>query len=256
MAKNKTRRRQLQRLAERRTAERRRQRQRRVAIMLVVGLLGLFGVGTAVSAFLRRNPEAEPTPTASSPAIEAVACGGEKPAAADVAKSTFDRAPEMQIDDKKSYRAAIDTSCGTIELELFADRTPITVNNFVFLSREGFYDGLIFHRVIAEFMNQTGDPKGDGTGGPGYQFEDEIVKNLTFERGGLLAMANAGPGTNGSQFFITVAPAEHLNGMHTIFGRVVKGMEVVREINNLATDTADRPHETVFIERVRIVEEQ
>jgi peptidyl-prolyl cis-trans isomerase B (cyclophilin B) len=256
VAKNKTRRRQLQRLAERRVAERRRQRQRRVAIMLVVGILGLFGVGTAVSAFLRRSPDAEPTPTASSPPVESVACGGQRPAAADVTKSTFDQPPERQIDEKKSYRAVMETSCGTIELELFADRTPVTVNSFVFLARDGFYDGLIFHRVIAGFMNQTGDPKGDGTGGPGYQFKDEIVNSLKFDGGGLLAMANAGPGTNGSQFFITVAPAEHLNGKHTIFGRVVKGMDVVREINNVATDSADRPHETVYIERVRIVEGQ
>lgn len=221
--------------------------------MLVLGTLGLFGVGSAAAIFLRREPDATPSPT-SSPTVEAVACGGERPASAGQPKPSFDEPPEMAIDKQKSYRAVLETSCGTIELELFADRTPVTVNNFVFLARQQFYDGLIFHRVILDFMNQTGDPKGDGTGGPGYQFKDEIVKDLKFDEPGLLAMANAGPDTNGSQFFITVAPATHLNGMHTIFGRVVGGMDVVREINSLATDAADRPNETVYIERVRIDE--
>jgi peptidyl-prolyl cis-trans isomerase A (cyclophilin A) len=148
----------------------------------------------------------------------------------------------------------LETSCGTIEIELLAEDTPVTVNNFVFLSRQRFFDGLIFHRVISGFMNQGGDPRGDGTGGPGYQFEDEIVRAVRFDQPGLLAMANSGPDTNGSQFFITVAPARHLNGMHTIFGRVVEGMDVVREINSLATNATDRPNETVYIERVRIDE--
>jgi cyclophilin family peptidyl-prolyl cis-trans isomerase len=253
MGNNRTRRRQLQRLAERRTAERRRRRQRRVALVLVLGILGLFGVGSAAAIFFRRDPDAAPSPTASPP-VEAVACGGQRPPAAGEPKQTFDAPPEMQIDRTKSYGAVMETSCGTIEMELFADRTPITVNNFVFLAQQRFYDGLIFHRVIVEFMNQTGDPRGDGTGGPGYEFEDEIVRGLRFDEAGLLAMANAGPGTNGSQFFITVAPAGHLDGLHTIFGRVVDGMDVVREINRLATDAADRPNETVYIERVRISE--
>jgi cyclophilin family peptidyl-prolyl cis-trans isomerase len=235
-------------------AERRRRRQRRVALVLVVGILGLFGVGSTAAVFLSREPEATPSPTASPP-VEAVACGGERPAAGEP-KPTFDKPPEMQIDRKKSYRAVLETSCGTIEMELFADRTPLTVNNFVFLARQRFYDGLIFHRVIPGFMNQTGDPKGNGTGGPGYAFKDEIVKDLRFDRPGLLAMANSGPDSNGSQFFITVAPARHLDGMHTIFGRVTRGMDVVNEINGLATDPQDRPNETAYIERVRIVEEQ
>lgn len=261
MGNNRTRRRQLQRLAERRTAERRRRRQRRVAIVLVLGILGLFGVGSAAAIFFRRDPEATPSPSAS-PTLEAVACGGERPAAAGQPKPTFDQPPEMQIDREKSYRAVVETSCGTIELELFANRTPITVNNFVFLAQEKFYDGLIFHRVIADFMNQTGDPKGDGTGGPGYQFKDEIVESLRFDRPGLLAMANSGPftGTNGSQFFITVEPATHLkppDATHAIFGRVTEGMDVVRAINAVPTTgpPTDRPLETVYIERVRIIEE-
>ena len=235
--------------------ERRRRRQRRVALVLVVGILGLFGVGSAAAVFLSREPEASPSPTASPP-VQPVACGGERPAAAGERKPTFDKAPEMQIDRKKSYRAVLETSCGTIEMELYADRTPLTVNNFVFLARQRFYDGVIFHRVILGFMNQTGDPKGDGTGGPGYAFKDEIVKDLRFDQPGLLAMANSGPDSNGSQFFITVAPARHLDGMHTIFGRVTRGMDVVNEINSLATNAADRPNETAYIERVRIIEEQ
>jgi cyclophilin family peptidyl-prolyl cis-trans isomerase len=254
MGNPRTRRRQLQRLAERRMAERRRRRQRRVALVLVLGILGLFGVGSAAALFLNREPEAAPSPTASPP-VEAVACGGERPAAAGEPKPTFDKAPEMQIDRKASYRAVLETSCGTIEIELFPDDAPVTVNSFVFLARQRFFDGLTFHRVIVAFMNQGGDPKGDGTGGPGYQFEDEIVKSLRFDRPGLLAMANSGPNSNGSQFFITVAPARHLDGLHTIFGRVAKGMEVVQEINALATDAADRPNETVYIERVRIEEQ-
>jgi peptidyl-prolyl cis-trans isomerase B (cyclophilin B) len=224
-----------------------------VALVLVVGILGLFGVGSAAAIFLRREPDASPSPTAN-PEVEAVACGGERPAAADQPKPTFDKPPEMQIDRKVLYRAAIETSCGTIEVDLFAKETPVTVNNFVFLARQGFYDGVTFHRVIAGFMNQGGDPRGDGTGGPGYQFEDEIVKGLRFDEPGLLAMANSGPNTNGSQFFITVAPARHLDGKHTIFGRVVEGMDVVQGINALATGAADRPNETVYIERVRIRE--
>jgi cyclophilin family peptidyl-prolyl cis-trans isomerase len=222
-------------------------------MVLVLGILGLFGVGSATAIFLRREPEATPSPTPS-PTIEAVACGGERPASAGQPKPTFEKPPKMQIDRQKSYRAMLETSCGTIELELFADRTPVTVNSFVFLARERFYDGLIFHRVILGFMNQSGDPKGNGTGGPGYQFKDEIVKELKFNRPGLLAMANSGPDTNGSQFFITVAPATHLDGKHTIFGRVVEGMDVVQEINALAPEGAQRPTETVFIERVRIIE--
>jgi cyclophilin family peptidyl-prolyl cis-trans isomerase len=252
MGNPRTRRRQLQRVAERRMAERRRRRQRRVALVLVLGILGLFGVGSAAALFLNRDRDAGPSPTGP---VEAVACGGERPAAAGQAKPTFDQAPEMQIDRNKAYRAVMETSCGTIEIELFADDAPVTVNSFTFLARQGFYDGLIFHRVIAAFMNQGGDPKGDGTGGPGYQFEDEIVESRRFDRPGLLAMANSGPDSNGSQFFITVAPARHLDGLHTIFGRVVKGMEVVQEINALATDAADRPNETVYIERIRIEEQ-
>jgi cyclophilin family peptidyl-prolyl cis-trans isomerase len=141
----------------------------------------------------------------------------------------------------------------TIVVELFADRTPETVNNFVTLARDGFYDGLTFHRIVPGFVIQGGDPKGDGTGGPGYQFQDEIVPSLTFEGAGLLAMANSGPNTNGSQFFITLGPAEHLNGKHTIFGEVAEGTDVVDAIAALQLN-GESPAQPVYIEKLTIDE--
>lgn len=139
-------------------------------------------------------------------------------------------APEMQIDPKKKYTATIKTDKGDIVIALFADKTPKTVNNFVFLAREGFYDGVIFHRVIPDFMAQGGDPTGTGRGGPGYKFGDEFHPTLKHTKPGILSMANAGPGTNGSQFFITHGPTPHLDGRHTVFGEVVKGIDVLMAI--------------------------
>lgn len=142
----------------------------------------------------------------------------------------YNSAPEMTIDLSKKYFASIEMEKGgEIVLELFADKAPITVNNFVFLAREGFYDGTTFHRVLEGFMAQGGDPLGTGAGGPGYEFVSEI-SDLTFDKAGVLAMANSGPDTNGSQFFITFAPAEFLNGGYTIFGQVIEGMDVVNSI--------------------------
>jgi cyclophilin family peptidyl-prolyl cis-trans isomerase len=138
--------------------------------------------------------------------------------------------PEMTIDPGKYYYATFKTQRGDIKVQLFADRAPITVNNFVFLAREGFYNNTVFHRVIADFMAQGGDPTGTGMGGPGYTFQDEFDPSLTFDRAGLLAMANSGPATNGSQFFITFVPTDWLNNRHTIFGEVVEGMEVLSQI--------------------------
>ncbi|MBC8496173.1 MAG: peptidylprolyl isomerase [Chloroflexi bacterium] len=136
----------------------------------------------------------------------------------------------MQIDAEKTYQVSMETSRGTIELELYSQHAPKTVNNFVFLCGEGYYDGIKFHRVINNFMVQGGDPTGTGSSGPGYKFEDETKGNpLTHEKG-VLSMANAGPNTNGSQFFITHSPQPHLNGKHTVFGKVVKGMDVVNAI--------------------------
>lgn len=133
----------------------------------------------------------------------------------------------MSIDTAKSYVATFDTSRGQITCELFTKDAPKTVNNFVFLAREGFYDGTIFHRVIADFMIQGGDPTGTGRGGPGYQFEDEVKANPNKHARGVLSMANAGPNTNGSQFFITHVDTSWLNGKHTVFGKVLSGQDVV-----------------------------
>lgn len=136
----------------------------------------------------------------------------------------------MTIDSTKVYFATFKTAQGDIKVQLYADRTPLTVNNFVFLARDGFYDNTTFHRVLDGFMAQAGDPTGTGGGGPGYSFADEFGPGLVFDRPGLLAMANAGPNTNGSQFFITFAPAPHLNGRHTIFGEVVEGQDVLNKL--------------------------
>jgi len=138
--------------------------------------------------------------------------------------------PAMQIDPKKKYSATISTEKGDMVLELFADKTPVTVNNFVFLAREGFYDGTIFHRVIADFMAQGGDPTGSGRGGPGYRFQDEFHPSLRHNKPGILSMANAGPGTNGSQFFITHVPTPWLDNKHSVFGQITSGMDVLMSI--------------------------
>ena len=148
--------------------------------------------------------------------------------------------------------ATVETNKGVVELELFDTDAPKTVDNFLKLSRDGFYDGVIFHRVIPDFMIQGGDPTGTGTGGPGYQFEDEINPNKVVR--GALAMANAGPNTNGSQFFVVVADeCSWLDGLHTVFGRVTSGMDVVDEISRLPADYQDRPLDEVRIESVSIV---
>ena len=143
----------------------------------------------------------------------------------------YSKAPEMQIDPAKQYTAIMHTDKGDIQIELFAAQAPRTVNNFVFLAREGFYNGTTFHRVIGGFMAQGGDPTGTGTGGPGYKFADEPgALALKHEGKGVLSMANAGANTNGSQFFITYGPTPHLNGKHAVFGRVVSGMNVAESI--------------------------
>ena len=138
--------------------------------------------------------------------------------------------PAMEIDSQKTYTARMETDKGEMVIELFADKVPKTVNNFVFLSRQGFYDGVIFHRVIANFMAQGGDPTGTGTGGPGYKFADEFDSSLRHDRPGVLSMANAGPNTNGSQFFITHVPTPWLDDKHSVFGQVSEGMDVLMSI--------------------------
>ncbi|HET6944806.1 MAG TPA: peptidylprolyl isomerase [Gaiellaceae bacterium] len=148
--------------------------------------------------------------------------------------------------------ATLHTNHGAIALELYDDDAPKTVDNFLKLARDGFYDGVIFHRIIPDFMIQGGDPTGTGTGGPGYQFEDEPNQHSIVR--GALAMANAGPNTNGSQFFIvTTEAAPWLDGKHTVFGRVTEGMDVVDAISDVETDSGDRPRSEVVIERVDLI---
>jgi len=162
--------------------------------------------------------------------------------------------PAIQIDPKKKYKAHMATDNGTMVIELFADKTPKTVNNFVFLSREGYYDGVIFHRVIDNFMVQGGDPTGTGTGGPGYKFGDEFDPSLKHDKRGVLSMANAGPGTNGSQFFITHVATPWLDGKHSVFGQVVEGLDVLMSIP--ARDPNNRNAPAVKITRVSIEESE
>jgi peptidyl-prolyl cis-trans isomerase B (cyclophilin B) len=146
-----------------------------------------------------------------------------------MAKS-YSSPPPMTIDPNKQYTATFDTSRGSIVCDLFAKDAPITVNNFVFLARDSFYNNTKFHRVIKDFMVQGGDPEGSGRGGPGYRFADEVDKNPNKHRVGSLSMANAGPGTNGSQFFITHIATDWLNGKHTVFGQVKSGQNVVNSV--------------------------
>ncbi|WP_314628617.1 peptidylprolyl isomerase [uncultured Selenomonas sp.] len=152
--------------------------------------------------------------------------------------------------------AVFETNQGTFEVELFEDKAPITVKNFTDLAEKGFYDGLIFHRVIDGFMIQGGDPNGTGTGGPGYTIPDEFGEGLKHDSEGVLSMANAGPNTGGSQFFITLAPTPWLDGHHAIFGKVVKGMDVVRAIGKVDTDFQDKPLSKGVMEKVTIRREE
>jgi cyclophilin family peptidyl-prolyl cis-trans isomerase len=162
--------------------------------------------------------------------------------------------PPQTIDVSAEYTATIHTNMGSIMVELFPGQAPVTVNNFVFLAMDRFYDGLIFHRVIEDFMVQGGDPSGSGSGGPGYLFHDEISPGLVFDAPGKLAMANsgAGTGTNGSQFFITTVPTPHLDGSHTIFGQVTSGQDVVDSISRVSANAADRPQQPVIIEGIDV----
>jgi len=164
----------------------------------------------------------------------------------------WNKPPEMEIDPKKKYTAHMKTDVGTMVIELFTDKTPKTVNNFVFLARQGYYDGVIFHRVIANFMAQGGDPTGTGSGGPGYKFADEFHPSLRHDKQGVLSMANAGPGTNGSQFFITHGPTPHLNDKHSVFGQVVEGLDVLMAIKPRNPQAPEYPG--VKIQSIEIVE--
>ncbi len=184
---------------------------------------------------------------AKTPAPEAAAAAQALPAAA-VQQGT----PSIKKEGIVNIR--IETSKGDIEAELYADKAPKTVENFVKLAKTGFYDGLIFHRVIPGFMIQTGDPTGTGRGGPGYTFADEFVPGLNHNDAGIFSMANAGPNTNGSQFFITEAPTPWLDGKHSIFGKVTSGIEVVHKIANSARDANDKPVTPVTMKKVTVLD--
>ncbi len=155
---------------------------------------------------------------------------------------------------KETIQATIQTTMGDIQIELYAKEAPKTVENFVTLAKKKFYDGIIFHRVIPEFMVQTGDPTGTGTGGPGYQFKDEFSPKLKHDKPGTLSMANAGPNTNGSQFFITDVATPWLDNHHSVFGRVTKGMDVVTAIANAPTNGDDKPLKEIKMIKVTILE--
>lgn len=169
-----------------------------------------------------------------------------------MATKKYDRQPEMALDSNKDYYAVLHTDKGAIKIKLFAQEAPITVNNFVFLARDGYYDGTTFHRVIRNFMVQGGDPTGSGMGGPGYKIKDEFHPKLRHSKPGILSMANAGANTGGSQFFITHTPTPHLDNRHAVFGEVVEGMDVVNAIRERDPQRDSRPGDK--IERVEIQE--
>ena len=171
--------------------------------------------------------------------------------------TSFSAAPEMELDLDRSYEAVISTSVGDITMQLFAREAPITVNSFIFLAKQRYFEGIIFHRVVRDFVIQTGDPTGTGMGGPGYTFPDELHRTYPYEPG-MVAMANSGPDTNGSQFFICSGIyCNNLNEIpnYTIFGQVIAGMEFVQEINRLEVDQQDRPLKEIVIKSVTIREE-
>ncbi len=172
-----------------------------------------------------------------------------------LADKQFDTCPPMQIDSSKQYQATIKTEKGDIVLELLAEDAPMAVNNFIFLAQHGWFDGTTFHRVVPGFVAQAGDPTGTSFGSPGYAFDNEIVPGLKFDKPGMVGMANAGPGTNGSQFFITMAPTPDLDGKYTIFGRVIAGMDVVEKLKernpsqSLVAETGDKIFSVVITEK-------
>jgi peptidyl-prolyl cis-trans isomerase A (cyclophilin A) len=183
------------------------------------------------------------------------ASGNERTTSVQDGLAVLDVHKDVHKGDKKMVNriAVFETNLGNFSVELFEDETPITTENFIDLAEKGFYDGVIFHRVIDGFMIQGGDPEGTGMGGPGYTIEDEFVDDLRFDGEGILAMANMGmPHTGGSQFFITLDKTPWLNGHHTIFGKVKEGMDVVRRIGHSETDMADRPLEDVVIKTIEI----
>ncbi|GAA0512913.1 peptidylprolyl isomerase [Deinococcus depolymerans] len=219
------------------------------AALILTALLALTACQKKDDAAAQTDAAQTETPATETPAKDTAAPDVSKPgpvpagftavaALTDKPTREFKAEPDMALADGKDYYALIDTSRGQILADLYEQETPVTVNNFVFLARNHYFDGIRFHRVIDGFMAQTGDPKSVddskkaewGTGGPGYSFADEFRQKLTFDSGGILAMANSGPATNGSQFFITFVPTDFLNGKHTIFGKVVTGDDILPKL--------------------------
>ncbi len=251
----------LGRARAKREARQRLERRRRRVTVTLVGLLVLLLVAALV---LSLFPPRGASPTledasegASQPAMSGVACGGSRPESAGRERRQY-AAPEEVTEPNLDYRARLVTSCGVIVVDLYEDRAPRTVNSFVFLGREGFYDGTTFHRVEPGFVIQGGDPLGTGAGGPGYTIEDELdVARQEGYPAGTLAMANSGPNTNGSQFFITLGQAGQLPPNYTVFGRVIEGMEVVQRIGDLSVHRDPKtglqaPDEVVYVETITI----
>jgi cyclophilin family peptidyl-prolyl cis-trans isomerase len=276
--------RELAKQAARRQAERRSAKRRRTMILGSIGAVAgvaLVVVGVMVLTGDDANTDPTPTPSVSASASSSaspgakgepqqtgtvtalaqppaeVACGGSRPDAASVPKPQFAQAPKpSQVLDKGAdYTATIATSCGTFAVDLYEDQAPQAVASFVFLAEKGYFDGLTFHRIAPGFVIQGGDPLGTGSGGPGYSFGDEFDPELRFDHAGVLAMANSGPSTNGSQFFVTLEPdtATHLNDVHTIFGDVTDGLDVVQEIGAVPADaTSGAPSQAIYIDSVTI----
>ncbi len=231
-------------VSKRREELRRQQEAKRQRTLMGIGIaMGVLVVGYTLWLLFAKADGSVP-----------VVLEGERPLAALAPadrENYYSAYPPMVIDLDKTYEAVITVAGkGEMRLNLFAEAAPLTVNNFVYLANQGYFDGLTFHRVIENFMAQGGDPTGIGTGGPGYEFADETDTGFSFDRRGLLAMANAGPGTNGSQFFITFVPTPHLDGLHTIFGELTAGDDV---LGSLAITGAGQPAD--IIEKIVIVEE-
>lgn len=227
--------------------ELRRQKDKKRNLIILGSVVGIVAI-IALAFFLTRGDEGTK--------VAGTEITGERPLAAlepAEREDYYSEAPEMVIDTDKNYQAIIRMeNGGEMVLDLFDDESPLAVNNFVFLANQGFYDGTTFHRVLADFMAQGGDPTGTGTGGPGYMFADETDNGLSFDRRGLLAMANSGANTNGSQFFITFVPTPHLDGAHTIFGELVEGDDVLSALSlrdpEIATEPGDVISEIVILE--------
>ena len=238
---------------KRREAIKKKQEDQSRKMLMIGGVVAIVIVGLIVWQLLPQ-PEVEPS-VAGSAIGEGTVVKGERPLAAldPIARADYYSVfPENILKDGVDYQAIIRTSKGDITLDLYEDAAPLTVNNFVFLANQGFYDGTVFHRVLADFMAQAGDPTGTGLGGPGYEFGDETNNGQVFDRRGQLAMANGGPGTNGSQFFITFIATDWLTGSHTIFGEMLDGNDVLSALTirnpQAPTSAGD------VIERIDIVE--